>query len=129
MTHDWPGNIREFKNCIQYACALSINENLSIKHFPEYLKPTKPEEEIDISIMERHEKDTIELILKESHFNKRETADRLGISRSTLYNKMDKYGINLKKIIRLKNIVLETLGLSKNYGTVTRFKECKLKSD
>ena len=35
--HQWPGNIRELKNCLQYMMVLSEQQNLTTMHLPDYL--------------------------------------------------------------------------------------------
>jgi transcriptional regulator with PAS, ATPase and Fis domain len=44
-------------------------------------------------VLESVEKDMILRVLRESHFNKKQAANRLGISRPTLYQKIRKYGL------------------------------------
>ena len=51
--------------------------------------------ENDYNIMEETEKALIIRILKQTDNNKKKAAERLDISRKTLYNKMKKYGISL----------------------------------
>jgi two-component system response regulator HydG len=44
--------------------------------------------------LEDSEKRTIEKILRQTSFNKKKTAETLGISRNTLYKKIQKYGLS-----------------------------------
>ena len=109
IDYDWPGNVRELKNCMARAVILSKESELTEKNFPDPIfknAPSRlnklgfrfqiPHEGLRIKDME------IELIretLKECGGNKSLSAQFLGISRKTLYEKMDRYQIldvNLK---------------------------------
>jgi transcriptional regulator of acetoin/glycerol metabolism len=46
-------------------------------------------------VLKSVEKDMIIKVLQESRFNKKEAAERLGISRPTLYLKIRKYGLKM----------------------------------
>jgi transcriptional regulator with PAS, ATPase and Fis domain len=100
--HRWPGNVRELENVIERI--VTLNDDVLIK--PEYLPEeltgaknpsSKTMEKLPAnSVLESGEKDLIFRVLKESHFNKKQAATRLGISRPTLYQKIRKYGIGVE---------------------------------
>jgi len=92
--YDWPGNIRELKNTINYAATMSAAGQIRIEDLPaSFIDIEKAESEYNI--MEETEKMLILRMLKQSDYNKRKTAALLEISRKTLYNKLKKYGISL----------------------------------
>lgn len=93
MDHDWPGNIRELKNTIQYAAAIALGQTIDIGDLPPGFADCRsagaPE-----SIREKMEKELILSTLRKSGNNKKRTAELLNFSRKTLYNKLEKYDIS-----------------------------------
>ncbi len=96
--YDWPGNIRELKNCIESAIVRSNKSIIEVDNLPTYLKQEKiitsfnPEQQKPISLDEV-EKKTILHTLKFVNGNKTKAALILGIGLKTLYRKLEKYGI------------------------------------
>jgi DNA-binding NtrC family response regulator len=92
MSHDWPGNIRELKGAIYYACAVSEGPEIQVPDLPELIargirrKPSaNPLETAEIACIAK--------TLREEGNNKVRAAERLSISRSTLYKKISQYGL------------------------------------
>jgi DNA-binding NtrC family response regulator len=95
MAHDWPGNVRELKNVLEEAIVLTRNtliqtENLLPKLRDRSLDWGEPSEALS-----EVEKTHIVNVLESCQWNKYLTAKRLKISRSTLYGKLQRYGIRL----------------------------------
>ena len=92
MAHNWPGNVRELENVVEHAVILAKNERILLKDLPQYIlqKPFPSEE---TSSLRDYEKGLISRTLKETNWNKHQTAKRLKINRSTLYGKMKRYGL------------------------------------
>jgi DNA-binding NtrC family response regulator len=94
-THDWPGNVREIKNVIHRAVVMCTGEVLLPEHLPKRFfskQPVPPTVSIRIgSTIEEAEKAVIVHTLSWSNNNRQRTAAILGITRRTLYNKIDKY--------------------------------------
>ncbi len=96
---DWPGNIRQLQNEVQRAVLLSEGDevaaaDLSIAESRISASATPaPELDPSFTLLEGVERNAIISTLKETHGNKLETANRLGIGRQTLYNKIKAYGI------------------------------------
>ncbi len=89
--YDWPGNIRELEHSIEKAVILSSSKTIKLTDLP--LKQKKKKEEEKIVTIEEMEKEMIMKALKKYNNNYTEAADKLGVTRQTLYNKMKKYGI------------------------------------
>ncbi len=100
--YKWPGNIRELRSTLQYACALCPGEIIQKEHLPpEFLAVTLGESRIsknsdvqqNSSLEANSEKESILALLEKTDWNKAKTARLLGVSRGTLYSKLMKYGI------------------------------------
>ena len=92
VQHDWPGNVRELKNTINYAATVATNETVGIEDLPLHLRQVEPQK-ISTNIREDMERQLILEMLQKTNYNKKKTAELLNMSRNTLYNKLEKYGI------------------------------------
>ncbi|MGE5626774.1 MAG: sigma-54 dependent transcriptional regulator PrdR [Solirubrobacterales bacterium] len=99
-SYKWDGNIRELKNVVQRMVVLSNGGRITIDSIPEYIIESayaQEEENIEAydldKIVENVERKTIREVMKISSGNKQRAAQMLKIKRSTLYYKLDKYGI------------------------------------
>ncbi len=94
LDYDWPGNVRELENSIEHATVIAKGRYIEVSDLPIAVKhsETKDKTAPDRSIME-NERKLLKEVLEECGWNKKEAAIRLGISRSTLYDKLKKYQI------------------------------------
>ncbi len=94
---EWPGNVRELRNAIQRAVVMSDGPSLEAGDFSFLLDTGSPgrEAETDASLSrwEQSEKNNILAELSRQKWNKTQTARELGIAKSTLFEKLKKYGI------------------------------------
>jgi len=94
MQHRWPGNIRELENTIEHAFVRCQENVIKVNHLPpEFEKialKINTEEEPDSA---QHESKRVRWALKKTDWNKSRAADLLGISRRTIYRKIDHYNI------------------------------------
>jgi DNA-binding NtrC family response regulator len=94
-SHNWPGNVRELKHSIERAFILAddvIKDEHLIFDTPPLETGTSLEDMVPAGVtLENIEKAAIINTLEENDGNKTETAQDLGISVKTLYNKLDKY--------------------------------------
>lgn len=92
LEHDWPGNVRELKNIVNYSAALSSNGFIDMEDLPSNF--LHPKQTISSeNIREDMEKKLIISMLQKADYNKKKAAELLNMSRRTLYNKLEKYGI------------------------------------
>ena len=114
--YHWPGNVRELENTIQRALVMSIGRMIDLAALPEEMSQPQaassgsthpaagmatlslanfdlPLAERVEQIVEVEEKRIIEAALEKMNGKRQETADLLGISRKSLHNKMQKYGM------------------------------------
>lgn len=96
-TYEWPGNVRELENTIEQALNFLDNEKvIKLIHLPPRISGVKQSREVkDLkSVLEEAEKDALIQVLRTTDDNKTKTAKILGVSRTTLYEKMNKYGLS-----------------------------------
>ncbi len=93
IRYRWKGNIRELRNQIEKAVLLSENLLLKPIDFTSGSRVQDDPAELDEYNLEKHEMKLIKKALKENGHNKKLTAEKLGINRTTLYNKLRKHGL------------------------------------
>ncbi|MDM5209371.1 sigma 54-interacting transcriptional regulator [Cytobacillus kochii] len=98
VQRDWPGNIRELVNVIERLVTLVEQPVIDITHIHTYLEeqpksitkePSLIEEAKDMG--RKRERDLIIDTLRQVGGNKKKAAERLGIHRTTLYQKLKKF--------------------------------------
>ena len=95
LDHDWPGNVRELENSIEHAVVLSKGDRIELTHLPAALASSIQEGNAALpsrSLFENEKRLLLE-VMEECDWNKSQAARRLGISRSTLYDKLKKYQV------------------------------------
>lgn len=92
--HDWPGNIRELVNVLQYACVFAEGGLILRSHLPDdFHEAITRDPNHAGSILKRAESDALRQVLDDHRWHISKTAKALGISRNTLYRKMDRFDI------------------------------------
>ncbi len=94
LDYHWPGNVRELENSIEHAAVLAKGRRIEPAHLPSALHKdhVSPLMEKPPTIYE-HEAKLLREAMEACGWNKKEAARRLGISRSTLYEKLSRYRI------------------------------------
>jgi transcriptional regulator with PAS, ATPase and Fis domain len=95
--YDWPGNVRELRNVIESASAVCDGEQIEPKHLI-FFKPRRRDPTVDKlplagKTLESIERAAIAQTLEHCGGNKTRAARALGISPSTLYEKVKKYSL------------------------------------
>lgn len=98
LQYDWPGNIRELRNAIERLVVFATDGTIKEEDLPYSLQggqkpspPPLPGELISLQAeLEAHERRVILRAIELENGNKQAAAKRLGISRATLYNKLNK---------------------------------------
>ena len=91
-TYPWPGNIRELRHTIEKAVILSEGKALVPEDFL-FSVAEEANAEPETLNLDEIEKNTIIKALKKYGGNLSKTAGELGITRKTLYSKIEKYGL------------------------------------
>jgi DNA-binding NtrC family response regulator len=91
LSYGWPGNVRELRNVLERAAILSNEGTIEPGHLSlqSTTVPAAPPT-TDLGTMERQ---TIETVLRETDGNKAKTARRLGLTRTQLYVRLRRYGL------------------------------------
>ena len=102
MSYPWPGNVRELKSALEYALVLKQNGLIDVEDLPNYLISEKEAFQMPQAIEAEtavSEKAALIDALKQSLGNRSQAAQVLGVSRGTVWNRMRKYGIEMKKVL------------------------------
>ena len=90
--HAWKGNIREMENRIERAIILCENNTINASDLDLEIITTSDENTDDFQLSDI-EKIAIEKVLVKNEFNISKSSEELGLSRASLYRRMEKYGI------------------------------------
>jgi PAS domain S-box-containing protein len=95
LNHDYPGNVRELQNIMEHAFILCKKTHVSPGHLPAYLRRKPPEEKegTEIRTVLGFERKLILETLRGHNGKVKETAEALGMHRSSLWRKMKKLKI------------------------------------
>ena len=99
MNHSWPGNIRELKNAVEHAFVMMSDDVLTILDLPPELRTHQPAANSDspalpLTSQQVEERRGILEALEQAKGSKTQAAKLLGMSRVTLWKKINKLGIN-----------------------------------
>ena len=105
QAYEWPGNVRELENAIHSALIVCRGESILPRHLPlriqgypqvrdVHIEPDMGMEEQVGKICEVVEREMIIKALEENNQSRTKAAEKLKISRKTLFNKMQKLGID-----------------------------------
>lgn len=107
MAYSWPGNVRELRNCVERMVVMARGSTLSMQDIPKEIQEeigerlqseqpqdngTEVDEVADVSLA-TNERRLIEKALERCHGNRSEAAKQLGMSRRTLYRRLEEYGL------------------------------------
>jgi DNA-binding NtrC family response regulator len=90
LRHDWPGNVRELENAVERALVVGRANEIRPSDFSFQFQGDEPKGGRTLEDVERVH---IERILRETQHNMSKAARVLDIDRTTLYNKLRRYGL------------------------------------
>jgi len=97
----WPGNIRELRNTLERAMILVDGDVITEEQLPPDMQSSRPEAamlRVPLGVpLDRVEKDYILASLQKNGGNKARTAEVLGISEKTLYNKLNRWAAEARE--------------------------------
>ncbi len=101
--HAWPGNVRELKNAVEHAAILCSQGLIEECHLPRWdgglpgERDLIPRDTVELPTEDRSlramEKILVDKVLNETGWNISKAATKLGINRTTLYNKIKLHGL------------------------------------
>ena len=97
MAYSWPGNVRELKSTVEFAVISARTASLAPSDFPPELHDTRPAHTTATFGYRPHSEPKVQLLqaLQQAHGNRTEAAKLLGISRATLYRRLDEHRLDL----------------------------------
>jgi two-component system response regulator HydG len=94
MNYAWPGNIRELRNAIEHSFVVCNKTVITTEDLPNELGELKTTPSVD---EKSNEHNRILQALEKTNWKKTKAAKLLGISRRTIYNKIEEYNIRPEK--------------------------------
>jgi transcriptional regulator with PAS, ATPase and Fis domain len=106
MAYQWPGNIRELKNAMDYAFVTADGPIIQLDHIPKRIDAdaerfTKPANEEHPDNTTDAKQQLINALIK-ANGNQTRAAKLLNVNRVTVWNRMKKYQIDLQKTLKYK---------------------------
>ncbi|MCC6623266.1 MAG: sigma-54-dependent Fis family transcriptional regulator [Deltaproteobacteria bacterium] len=100
LAYAWPGNVRELQNCMERAVALAEYSEITIEDLPERMREARSSQVVVVSddpaefqTMEEVERRYVLRVLEAAGGNKSVAARILGFDRTTLYRKLERFGV------------------------------------
>jgi PAS domain S-box-containing protein len=105
MVYHWPGNVRELKSAIEYAFVVTESGLIDRPQLPPHIFQSEgeaPPQQQSADSKEMAEKSALVDALRRTGGNQSQAARLLGVNRVTVWNRMKKYGIDLKRVLSEK---------------------------
>jgi two-component system response regulator HydG len=101
LAYAWPGNVRELQNSIERAVTLARFAEVKVDDLPPKIRDYRSSDVLlagadpaELVTLEEVERRYIQRVMEAVAWNKTEATRVLGIDRSTLYRKLDRYGLS-----------------------------------
>lgn len=95
MGYNWPGNVRELEHAIEHAFILCQNNLIGVEHLPREILKNPCGDSLAVEPDLEGSREAILRALEKTAWNKAKAARLLGISRRTLYRKIQEFKISL----------------------------------
>lgn len=93
MDYPWQGNVRELEHALEHACILCRGQIITVEHLPVEFRKFAASEITFCKDLEINERATILQALEMALWNRTKAARKLGMSRRTIYRKIEHYQI------------------------------------
>jgi PAS domain S-box-containing protein len=104
LEYHWPGNVRELKSVLHYAFTIAERGPITCDHLPpQFMGHIELDEKKPslLGVKDARDKQSLLEALKEAGGNQTRAAKILGVNRVTVWNRMRKYGIDIKRDVVL----------------------------
>jgi two-component system response regulator HydG len=99
LSYPWPGNVRELQNCLERAVALALFDEIGVDDLPEAVRehaslpcPAPADDPAELLTLEELERRHVLRVLASHGGNRTAAARILGLDRTTLWRKLERYG-------------------------------------
>ncbi|WP_346722252.1 sigma-54-dependent transcriptional regulator [Pseudoalteromonas phenolica] len=101
LDYSWPGNVRELSHMMARAVLMAEGDcidaqDLEFKTLNNSSKNTSSENDIPLMTLEDAEKKLLKMALSQTHSNVEQAGELLGISKSAIYRRLEKFGLSTK---------------------------------
>jgi DNA-binding NtrC family response regulator len=99
VNYDWPGNVRELENVVERAVILEETDEITVEALPEKIRYREIGETPHLIMdraqvtLEELEREYLIKVLNDTNWQKKKASAILGINASTLYRKIQRYGL------------------------------------
>ena len=102
VNYGWPGNVRELENVIERAVILEDSDKIGVDSLPENVRRRDKSSQRLITdkaqvTLEELEKEYLIKVLEDTNWQKKRASAILGINASTLYRKIQRYGLEARR--------------------------------
>lgn len=97
LSYSWPGNVRELRNVIESACFRSSGRTIHIRDILLNHPSDQAPRGVGIKSLKELERDQLLATLIEHQYNVADAANSLGVAPSTMYYKLRKHKIPLRR--------------------------------
>ena len=100
IAYRWPGNVRELKHAIERAVVVTRGQTIQVRDLPpeiQFCDPTREDQDDNRARKRRSERQLIAQAIAEHRGDREATARALDISVATLYRKLSRYGLKLRR--------------------------------
>jgi two-component system response regulator HydG len=97
MSYSWPGNVRELKSALEYAFVIAETGIIDLEQLPHPL--VSEASRYPANLKDQEEKIALIEALRQTNGNQSKAARILGVNRVTVWNRMRKHGIDLRKVL------------------------------
>jgi len=104
LAYSWPGNVRELQNCVERAVALARYDHITVDDLPDRVVQYRPsyvvlsaEDPGELVTLEEMDRRYILRVLEAVGGSRSLAAKALGLDRTTLWRRLERYGVGTPK--------------------------------